>query len=87
MPAGQRVDPITAQRVIAAAFPGEWIALDARETCFALEEFADHDITGGSVYDALIAITARVRGAVLVSLDRRAASVYERVAAEYRLLE
>lgn len=86
MPGRQRVDAATAQNVIAAAFPQEWLALDARETRLALEEFARSEITGGSVYDALIATTARLRGAALLSLDRRAASTYERVAAEYRLL-
>lgn len=43
-------------------------------------------IVGGAAYDALIAETARVEAAQLVSLDRRAVRTYHRVGADYRLL-
>ncbi len=43
-------------------------------------------ISGGAVYDALIAETARVRAATLVSLDQRAVRTYHLVGADYRLL-
>lgn len=43
-------------------------------------------VSGGAVYDALIAETARVRGATLVSLDTRAVRTYHLVGADYRLL-
>lgn len=35
--------------------------------------------TGGAVYDAVVALTARLAGAVLVTADARAASLYELV--------
>lgn len=43
--------------------------------------------TGGAVYDALVALTAKTAGAVLVTADRRAVSVYELVGVEIRPLE
>jgi len=41
---------------------------------------------GGGVYDALVAMTARTAGAVLVSADARAMSVYELIGVEMRFL-
>lgn len=41
---------------------------------------------GGAVYDGLVALTARIAGAVLVTADRRALAVYEAVGVEIRHL-
>lgn len=41
---------------------------------------------GGAAYDALVGLTAARAGVVLVTLDRRAADVYDLVEVEYRLL-
>jgi predicted nucleic acid-binding protein len=41
---------------------------------------------GGAVYDALVALTARLAGAVLVTADARAAAVYELIGVEVRHL-
>lgn len=38
--------------------------------------------TGGAVYDALVALTAKVAGADLVSADTRAAAIYEIIGVE-----
>jgi predicted nucleic acid-binding protein len=43
-------------------------------------------ISGGSVYDGFIAMTARAHDAELLSLDRRADSTYRRCGARCRLL-
>lgn len=51
-----------------------------------LEELLDAGVTGGAIYDALIAVAARQAGATLVSLDRRAAATYRRCRVEYELL-
>lgn len=40
------------------------------------------DITGGAVHDAVIALTAKEHGAVVVTRERRAAAVYEAVGVE-----
>jgi predicted nucleic acid-binding protein len=41
---------------------------------------------GGAVYDALVALTAKIAGATLATADRRAIPVYEIVGVEVRLL-
>jgi predicted nucleic acid-binding protein len=43
-------------------------------------------IVGGAVYDLVVALAAGRAGAVLLSLDRRAASTYEAAGVEYELL-
>jgi predicted nucleic acid-binding protein len=42
--------------------------------------------TGGAVYDALVALTARLAGAILVTADDRATPVYELVGVDLRPL-
>jgi toxin FitB len=86
MPAGQRVEAYLAHQVIAATFPDPWLTLDAGAARNALAELGRRAITGGSVYDALIAICARAHGAALVSLDRRALPTYVAVGVEHRLI-
>ncbi len=44
-------------------------------------------ITGGTLYDALVAATAREAGATLVTRDRRAAPTYEALAVRFELLD
>lgn len=43
-------------------------------------------ITGGAVYDALVAVTSASAGAELVSLDARAAMTYQAMGVRYRML-
>jgi predicted nucleic acid-binding protein len=47
---------------------------------------ADAGIAGGSVYDGLVAETARHHGLALLSLDRRARTTYDAVESAYELL-
>lgn len=44
------------------------------------------ELRGGSIYDALIGLTAAHAGATLLTLDRRAQRAYEVVGVEYELL-
>jgi predicted nucleic acid-binding protein len=53
----------------------------------ALELLSDKGRGGASVYDALIALTARDAKATLISLDRRARSTYELCGVEARFLD
>ena len=43
-------------------------------------------ITGGAVYDALVAVTAAEHGCDLLSCDRRAAPTYERCGVAFEIL-
>lgn len=51
-----------------------------------LGQAADLGITGGAVYDALVAATARHAGATLLTRDRRAVAVYEKIGVTYELV-
>jgi predicted nucleic acid-binding protein len=53
----------------------------------ALELLCREERSGGSVFDALIALAARDADATLVSLDRRARPIYELCEVEFRLLD
>ena len=43
-------------------------------------------ISGGAIYDALIAETAKRAGATLLTRDKRAVSTYERLAVRHELI-
>ncbi len=53
----------------------------------ALELLSGEGRGGATIYDALIALTARDAGATLISLDRRARSTYELCGVEFRFLD
>lgn len=57
---------------------GLWLGL--------LLESGREGVTGGAVYDCVVAATALHHGAVLLTRDRRAVRVYEKVGASYELV-
>lgn len=67
-------------------FGAAWLGLSPADQRALLLALPSLEIAGGAVYDALIAATARAHGADLLSLDVRAAVVYERLGAAYELL-
>jgi predicted nucleic acid-binding protein len=48
---------------------------------------AEVEITGGSLYDALIGVTVAAARGKLLTRDRRAAATYERIGVEFELLD
>ena len=54
-----------------------WLALDTASQRSCLSRAIAEGLTGGALYDALIAATAREHGARLLSADRRAWPAYE----------
>ena len=62
------------------------LALPSRAHLELIERAAATGITGGSIYDALIAATVRHARARLLTRDRRAAATYERFGVEYEVL-
>jgi predicted nucleic acid-binding protein len=51
-----------------------------------LKALADGGISGGAIYDGLIAAAAKQSGLRLLSLDRRAARTYAMLGADYEIL-
>lgn len=63
---------------LAARFPEPYLRLGERDYREFILELAEHGISGGAAYDALVAATAASCGAKLLTCDRRALPVYER---------
>lgn len=85
LPLPKRVDSVDAVRLINQEFP-ESRFLPAEHTGALLEEFTHAGITGGMVYDGIIAATARHHGVELVTGDHRAVPVYKSLGVQYLLL-
>lgn len=77
LPSPHRASPGIIAEYLRAQFPGEPIVLQTT-TIVLVEELYRLGISGGAVYDGLIAITARSHDATLLTLDRRAETTYMR---------
>ncbi|MGH2714614.1 MAG: PIN domain-containing protein [Thermoleophilaceae bacterium] len=86
LPAPFRVDPRLAAEYLELRFTGSRHVLPAKDRRRFARRLAAAGIAGGRVYDALIAATAAERELPLITCDRRASPVYERVGAVYELL-
>jgi predicted nucleic acid-binding protein len=62
------------------------LTLPARAWSRLLHVAGEAGITGGAVYDALIGATAQHAGATLLTRDRRATAVYEKLGISYELV-
>jgi len=72
---------------LAERFPDAPLVLPARAHLRLVEISAREGLSGGAIYDALIAATARHAGATLLTRDQRARLVYERVHVRYELVD
>ncbi len=72
---------------LAERFPDAPLVLPARAHLELLETSARTGLAGGAVYDALIAATAQRAGATLLTRDRRARAVYDRMKVRYELID
>ncbi len=68
-------------------FPDSWLVLDADAHRACLDRAVDAGLSGGALYDALIAATAAEHGATLISADRRASPAYETMGARVEYLQ
>jgi predicted nucleic acid-binding protein len=86
LPAPHRVCGTVVREFLGQRFPQPFLGLNARAYKDFVLGLPDHDVTGGSAYDALVAATAAAFGAELVTCDRRALPVYERYGVGIRIL-
>lgn len=85
LPPPVRRPPAIVARLVRENFPASrFLSVDA--TSALLERFADGEIAGGSVYDALVGAAAVEHGMTLVTLDRRALETYRILGVEVDLL-
>lgn len=72
---------------LAERFPDAPLVLPARAHLELLDTSARTGLAGGAIYDALIAATAQRAGATLLTRDRRARAVYDRMKVRYELID
>lgn len=82
LPEPFRAEPPIVAEYLREDFPGRRAVLPERERRSLLTTLASLAITGGAVYDAIVASTAAHHGHVLLSCDRRARAVYSRLDVE-----
>jgi predicted nucleic acid-binding protein len=76
LPGGRRRSPADAIRILAHNFPAS-VFLGEEEAVELGQDLARLGVSGGAVYDALVAAAVRQHGLTLVSADARARPVYE----------
>jgi predicted nucleic acid-binding protein len=77
LPAPHRAAPAVVEAFLRQNFEANMLALAPDRFPSLLSELARLEIVGGAAYDALIAVTAREFGRVLVTLDARAKRTYD----------
>lgn len=85
LPPPRRLSAASAQRLIKSNFPVPAF-LGPERSATLLQRFVDGGLSGGAVYDALVAAAAEQHRLLLVSCDRRAAPTYRALGARFELL-
>jgi len=86
LPAPHRSSGVVVREFLGARFPQPFLRLTARAYKNFILGLSDHDVAGGSAYDALVAATAAGYGAELFTCDRRAMPIYERYGVRARIV-
>ena len=81
LPGRFRAPASAVAQYLAERFPGTRMSLDEAERATLVRRLASEGIAGGAIYDGLIAATASAHGHELLTLDARAARLYERLGA------
>lgn len=81
-----RVSAAIASQYIEAGFAPKRLTLPDEEHDLIVGKIAERGVSGGAVYDALVALTAAHHKHILLTLDRRAESTYGRLGVNYEML-
>ncbi len=87
MPEPYRMMPRVVMDALDRLSAPPWLALDAASQHSCLRRAVAQGLSGGALYDALIAATAREHGATLLSADRRASTAYQAMGADVSYVE
>ena len=82
LPEPYRAEPQLVAQYLREDYPGKRLSLPDGSRRHLLDTLAGLAIAGGAVYDALVATAAAHHGYRLLSCDRRAEAVYERLGVE-----
>jgi predicted nucleic acid-binding protein len=85
LPGDLRLEPADAARLLRERF-AQPLVLRAESTKALVETLSGLGISGGAVYDGLVALTALEHGATLATRDLRAKLTYELVGARVHLV-
>lgn len=86
LPPPHRAPPHLVRDFLAARFQQPYMGFQASGYGALIPRLVGLGISGGAVYDALVAATAAAAGEALVTCDRRAIQIYRHFGVEYRLL-
>jgi hypothetical protein len=86
LPEPFRAQPALVARYLREDFPGARMVLGERARRALLGRLAGLPIAGGSVYDAVVALTAADHGHTLLSCDVKARTTYDRLGVEVEYL-
>lgn len=86
LPPPHRVSADVAAAYLADVTSSDYLTLDARSHRGLIDHLAGHNIVGGVAYDALIGLTAKTAGAMLLTRDLRAVATYENLQIGFELL-
>jgi predicted nucleic acid-binding protein len=87
LPSPHRSTSEVVREFLRLRFSDSYLRLDARAYREFVLNLPERGITGGAVYDAVVAATAVANSAELVSCDRRALPTYERFGGRIVLLD
>lgn len=87
LPPPHRAAPGIVEAFIATRFPDPFLTLSHQAFRGLLAHAVRHRITGGAIYDALVAGIALEADAVLKSRDLRATRTYQAMGARFQLVE
>ena len=85
LPAPLRRTPPVVETMLSRRFPGT-VHLASERAAALFGSLAERRLTGGSVYDALVAACAVEHGLTLITADRRAIPTYRALSVEVEIL-
>ena len=86
LPPPHRAPPDVVAAFLSQQFRQAPLTLPPRSWQRLLDHAAELGVAGGAVYDALVGAAARRAGATLLTRDRRATAVYDRMGVAYELV-
>ena len=79
LPAPHRATGSDVAAFLRDEFREPWLNLGGAELAAVIDRLVSLGISGGATYDAVIGLTVKSAGATLLTRDRRALTVYERL--------
>ena len=83
LPPPHRFAPRLVAELLTAHFPEAPLTLPGRQQTALIEIALEAEVTGGAIYDALVAATAKHAGDTLLTRDKRARTIYEAVGVDF----